>query len=348
MNQPDVSVIVPVYKAARSLRQCLDSLLAQTFANLEIIAVDDASPDGSAAILTEYSAKDSRIKVIVNERNLNLYDSRLKGFAAARGRYFSVCDADDCLPPDAIANLFRTAERHGADIVHGRTRELGGVRPGKIVHEREPFAATTGPGFVRSLLAAKRGWNVWGKLYRAEMVRQCLEVFPTNADWFVGEDLAFSFAFGLAAKTYAGTDDTVYFYRHPGGGYFGDASTVAARFLKQLEVLDCIKFRILGGDGTASAPQEDFDGLAQYIVNSCYRQAPAGSRAELLRIIETASIKFERPSTLPPCFSPAHHLDFLRRNGPKEYFRRLSCIASAAERLGPVGVCHHIFKALPK
>ena len=81
---PLLSVVVPVYKTERWLRRCLDSLLGQSLEEIEVVCVDDASPDGCAAILAEYAARDARVRVVTHARNEGLFRARLSGVRAAR------------------------------------------------------------------------------------------------------------------------------------------------------------------------------------------------------------------------------------------------------------------------
>ena len=92
--EPLVSVIIPVYKVEQYLDECVASVVNQTYRNLEIILVDDGSPDDSGAICDEYAARDSRIRVIHKE-NEGLMMTRRRGFAEARGLYFICLDSDD-------------------------------------------------------------------------------------------------------------------------------------------------------------------------------------------------------------------------------------------------------------
>ena len=98
-NEPLISVIVPVYKVEPYLRQCLDSILAQTYKNLEIILVDDGSPDNCPAICDEYAKKDSRVTVIHKE-NGGLGSARNAGLDICHGEYIGFVDSDDWLDPD--------------------------------------------------------------------------------------------------------------------------------------------------------------------------------------------------------------------------------------------------------
>ena len=111
-----ISVIVPVYNVEKFLPQCLDSILAQTLTDLEIICVNDGSPDNSLKILEEYAKKDKRI-VIINQKNAGLSSARNTGIKAATGEYIGFVDSDDWIEPDFYQNLYQAAKEHNADIV---------------------------------------------------------------------------------------------------------------------------------------------------------------------------------------------------------------------------------------
>ena len=118
MNTPYkdlISVIVPVYKVERYLCRCVDSIIAQTYTNLQIILVDDGSPDGSGAICDDYAAKDSRITVI-HKKNGGLSDARNAGLVAACGSYIGFVDSDDYIEPEMFEELLLKAMDTGADL----------------------------------------------------------------------------------------------------------------------------------------------------------------------------------------------------------------------------------------
>lgn len=104
-NSKLLSVIVPVYKAEKYLHRCVDSIIAQTWSNLEIILVDDGSPDNSGAICDEYAARDSRIRVI-HKPNGGVSSARNAGIDAATGEYIAFVDSDDYIAPDMYEKLF--------------------------------------------------------------------------------------------------------------------------------------------------------------------------------------------------------------------------------------------------
>jgi len=110
-----ISVIVPVYKVEPYLRKCLDSILSQTYTNLEIILVDDGSPDGCPAICDEYAENDPRIQVIHKE-NGGLSDARNAALEVATGEYIAFVDSDDWVLPDMLWMLYNGLSRAKADI----------------------------------------------------------------------------------------------------------------------------------------------------------------------------------------------------------------------------------------
>ncbi len=111
-----ISVIVPVYNVEQYLPKCVDSLLAQTYENLEIILVDDGSPDGSGGICDAYAEKDPRIKVIHKE-NGGLSSARNAGLDIAQGEYIAFVDSDDWVEPEAYKYLLGLARKYGVKLV---------------------------------------------------------------------------------------------------------------------------------------------------------------------------------------------------------------------------------------
>lgn len=121
-----ISVIVPVYKVEPYLKKCIDSICNQTYGNLEIILVDDGSPDGCGAICDEYAEKDCRIRVI-HKTNGGLSSARNAGIDIAQGDYLGFVDSDDWIEPDMYEELLRNAATCSADIaVCGRVEEYSG------------------------------------------------------------------------------------------------------------------------------------------------------------------------------------------------------------------------------
>lgn len=121
---PAISVIVPVYNTERYLGECLGSLLGQTFVDIEIICIDDASTDDSLEELQKIAAVDSRVRVVHSESNRGVSVSRNMGIAMATGEYLSFVDSDDRVEPQFYERLYASAAQGGYDIVKGRVRSF--------------------------------------------------------------------------------------------------------------------------------------------------------------------------------------------------------------------------------
>lgn len=116
MKSPKISIIVPVFKVEIYLKKCLESLVNQTLLEIEIICVNDGSPDKSQEIIESYAKRDSRIKLL-NQRNTGASGARNNGVKNASGKYLMFVDADDWLELDACEILYNFAENHKADVV---------------------------------------------------------------------------------------------------------------------------------------------------------------------------------------------------------------------------------------
>ena len=115
MSSPVISIIVPVYKVEAWLERCVDSILAQTLADFEVILIDDGSPDGSGAICDRYAERDSRVRVL-HTVNRGVGAARNAGLDAARGEFLGFVDSDDWIDPDMFEVLHREIELAKADL----------------------------------------------------------------------------------------------------------------------------------------------------------------------------------------------------------------------------------------
>lgn len=113
--KPLISIIVPIYKVEPYLRRCLDSIINQTYTNLEIILVDDGSPDSCPQICDEYAASDKRI-VVIHKKNGGLSDARNAGLDVCKGEYVSFVDSDDWIADSFVENLIQVIYQRNADI----------------------------------------------------------------------------------------------------------------------------------------------------------------------------------------------------------------------------------------
>ena len=285
-SEPLVSVVVPVYNTETVLKACLDSLVNQTLADIEIIVVNDASTDGSMKIVESYAAADSRFRVLENSGNRNLFETRRRGFAAARGEYMATCDSDDYMPGAALERLYETARKAEADIVHGCIDLLidGRLVDGRRLgwHYGSPFNVSSGRSFVESFLGFGRGWSACGKLYHRTVVKNALAELPVNRRLFLGEDLLFSFFFGLQAGRYAGCPKIVYHHRFSGNNYYSQPEKWPRNVADFFDVLSIMKSRLERKD----LPVEYnilLEEMIKKTVIKVFRNLPSGADSALAR-----------------------------------------------------------------
>ena len=183
-QMPKVSIIVPVYNVERYLRQCLDSLVNQTYQNIEIICVDDGSTDASSEILTEYALKNSKVRVI-RQKNSGLSVARNVGFSFATGEYVMYVDSDDWIDVCTCEKAVFKAEEHAADLVMWPyIREFPNRSAPKVIFsEEKTFHAAECRELQRRMVGllgtelahpenADALCTVWGKLYLRELIAQ--------------------------------------------------------------------------------------------------------------------------------------------------------------------------------
>ena len=193
-----ISVILPIYNVEPYLARCLNSLLNQTLQDIEIICVNDASPDNSAQILSEYAERDSRIKIITHKQNGGAAKARQTGIEAATGEYIGFVDPDDFVETDFFEKLYNLATSEQADIAKGNfvTLELDGKRTVHSDTQNQQIAQNKLKFF---------GQNLWDAIYKTDMIR--------------AHDIHFEidiFCFGMQAAYHANkivtTNDAIYIY----------------------------------------------------------------------------------------------------------------------------------------
>lgn len=215
MEHATVSVIVPVYHVKPYLNSCLDSILAQTYENLQIILVDDGSTDGSGSICDQYAARDPRIRVI-HQENLGVSAARNAGLAAATGTWIGWVDSDDWIEPEMFARLLEGATQENADIaLCGRYQEYPDRR---VPFGPKSEAVLTGSAGLLSLLEETQMDNaLYDKLYRRELFDGIR--FPEGRTY---EDLAVLYRVFEKADRILCLTQPLYHYRQRPTGIIGN------------------------------------------------------------------------------------------------------------------------------
>lgn len=184
-GSPCVSLVVPVYKAAAYLTDCVESILAQSFEDYEVLLIDDGSPDECPVICDRLAARDSRIRV-VHKRNGGVSSARNLGIELARGKYIVFVDSDDLIAPDYLLDLVQAAEIHGDN----RTLVIADYQPFSEEGQEErkfpqPFTAHLVPGGMdtrqfRDLIFGFILFPPYCKLYRSDVIRHLALCFNTE------------------------------------------------------------------------------------------------------------------------------------------------------------------------
>ncbi|MFJ3983220.1 bifunctional glycosyltransferase/CDP-glycerol:glycerophosphate glycerophosphotransferase [Streptomyces fungicidicus] len=209
---PRFSVIVPVHKVQGYLHACLDSVLGQSYRDIEVIAVDDRSPDGCGAILDAYAARDERVRVLHLPENVGLGRARNAGMPHATGDYLFFLDSDDTLTPGALRALAdRLDETGDPDVLvfdYARTHWWGGTRRNVLAPllaeaSGGTFTAAERPAILDLLMV------VWNKVYRRDFVEREGFTFPPG----YYEDTPWTFPVLLSAERVATLDRICVYYR---------------------------------------------------------------------------------------------------------------------------------------
>ena len=211
MKKELISIIVPIYNVERFLTTCLDSVLAQSYENFELILVDDGSPDGCGASCDAYAEKDPRI-VVIHKANGGVSDARNAGLREAHGEYITFIDPDDYVHENYLSFLHQELTDSGADIA---CCAAVGVDE-NAVDTRE---VTKENGIVMSNIdALKRMYYqhprlsgvLWGKLYRRKIFDESQVVFPVGK---IYEDTSTIYQLIYAAKKVVSSPSQLYCYR---------------------------------------------------------------------------------------------------------------------------------------
>ena len=221
-----LSIVVPVYNVEKYLPACIDSLRGQTLKDIEIILVDDGSPDGSGAICDRAAAEDPRIRVI-HKANGGVSAARNDGLAAAGGEYVIFVDSDDYVPSGAYEAMLGEARRTGADMVIGDVTRVWSSREERVHFYRGPFVTSEEP-FITDLIRADMYRNYcpapagsgpafgyggpWNKIVRRAMLTEGDIRFDVRLKG-IFDDILYSAHILAAAKKIAYIQENVYCYR---------------------------------------------------------------------------------------------------------------------------------------
>ena len=208
---PEISIIVPVYKVEKYLNRCIDSILAQSFPDFELILVDDGSPDKSGKICDDYAAKDSRVKVIHKE-NAGVSAARNSGLAMSSGSYIMFCDSDDFVDKDWCGALYEAARDNNADMaVCGLTMIQNESSSTQIQYKGTQAVTALSRSLFCDVLETELFYSMCNKLYRAEIINSFSLRVDENLQY--SEDFRFNLQYFMKMKRgFAVVRDALYNY----------------------------------------------------------------------------------------------------------------------------------------
>ena len=293
------SVIVPIYNVEKYLRRCIDSVLAQSFSDYELILVDDGSPDNCPAICDEYAQNDERIKVIHKE-NGGLVSARQAGIRIARGTYIFNLDGDDAICTDALESAREIIGETQADMVcfayrrwmDGQISEVIEDAVPEGLYQKEQMQTDIYPKLLSDVNMRHMFYFSWGKAIKRELaIKHQLNVNPAIS---LGEDLSCVAPCYLDAQTVYMSKKAIYLYTIRNDSLTTDFKT------KQITQIEDV---IVGLRGLDVPKPADFEAqISRYSCFMCFAILAAaaegghfGSLKELKELITNSSHREEIP-----------------------------------------------------
>ncbi|WP_346140058.1 glycosyltransferase family 2 protein, partial [Streptomyces virens] len=331
---PRFSVIVPAYQVQAYLHECLESVLSQSYPDLELIAVDDCSPDDCGAVIDAFAARDPRVRAVHLPENAGLGPARNAGMDRATGDYLVFLDGDDTLTPDALLALAdRLKETDEPDVlVYDYARTYGS---GETVRNRAaaelaergpaPFRLADRPGLLNLLMVA------WNKAYRREFVRATGLTFPPG----YYEDTPWTYPVLMTAGSIATLDRVCVHYRQRRTG--GILRTTSIRHFEVFDQYDRVFAFLDERPELARWRPVLFRRMLDHLVTVYGRpeRLPHDARAAFLRRARAHCRRHRAPGTPVPVRVRVHHT--LVRLGLHRTYRALRLAAAAHRATGSRG-----------
>ena len=208
-----VSVIIPIYNVEKYLKQCVDSVLNQSFKDIEILLINDESPDNSIAICKEYEKKDYRIKVF-SKKNEGLGLTRNYGINHAIGKYVVFVDSDDYIDPEYIEKMYNCMEENNLDVCYTTFCKFLS-NSNKIMHYGLSLHGNKNSIKYNKVLSNNSNYikmSAWSSMYRMDIIKEHNIQFHSERE-YISEDLIFNIDYTQYVKRYMILNNVSYFYR---------------------------------------------------------------------------------------------------------------------------------------
>ena len=266
MSDIKISVIVPVYKVEKYLEKCVDSILAQTFADFELILIDDGSPDNCGKMCDEYALKDKRVKV-VHKENGGLSDARNKGIEIAKGEYLSFIDSDDYIAPNFLEKLYTLAKNFGADISICDFLVIEEDKDATFIDLDKDVIMDKDSALLKMIFNREFSVNAWNKLYKRELFDDIK--YPKGKLY---EDLAVIYKLIDRTKKTVYTPSKLYAYVQRKSSIMGQTGYKMKKDKVEIVSEMTEYFRNY-------LDKRIFAGIFNYLINDVYKMASTGNLA---------------------------------------------------------------------
>lgn len=329
MNNPKVSIIIPCYGVERYLDRCINSVVKQTLKDIEIILIDDGSPDQVPQMCDEWEKKDSRIKVI-HKQNAGLGYARNTGLDIATGNYIAFLDSDDFVDVKMYETLYTTAIEKNADAIFcGFQKEF---KPGTFINVRECSEYTEYvdesvkaliPDFIAAPPHSKKEYkfemSVWHSIYKNEVIQENNLRFISERE-FASEDVPFQIDFLTYAKKIGFIPDVLHTYCFNGGSLTKKVSFEKYEKIKNLYKLLFEKSKKWDSKGLRA--KRLFIGYIRADIRKWVSSKnPIRKKMEVINFILHDDIWSEFKDVYPSNFLPSHQKILLDTIYKKQVFR---------------------------
>lgn len=269
---PKISVIIPVYNTEPWLRKCLDSVIAQTLKEIEIICVDDGSTDNSGIILDEYAAKDSRFHII-HKSNGGLVNARKTGISSAKAAFICFIDSDDWVDLNMLENMYKAAIKTDADITINRGIYIENKNHSQLLKSAIPAGTYRGNDLIekvyRKMMRIENGsagiiGSLCVKLFKRKLLEQHLNTVDDRIK--ISEDEVCTFLCVANAKTVTIIDEAYYHYRKS-----HDTSMTSGMHEDYLLNLNLVYHTLKNGFSSADNQDLLLDEFKHYMSRGIYR-----------------------------------------------------------------------------
>lgn len=235
MNEDLISIVVPIYNVEKYLERCIESILLQTYTNIEIILVDDGSPDNCGKICDDYKIKDKRIKVI-HKNNGGLSTARNAGIDIARGTYICFIDSDDWISNKFVEYLHKIIKQYCADIAVAQTLDVSNEKNISIPNIEEKIGIYSNQNIIENLYNKEIGFppSVQNKMYKTEIFKKV-----RFKNGIINEDEEILIKLLLESSKIVVSNKIMYYY------FLSENSIMRKKFnVKRLDILNALEERM--------------------------------------------------------------------------------------------------------